>query len=141
MARARHRAEPSPACDTDDPARRGTAQERGTDLLARLEAAIGRGSAHDLLDHAADRVEIALFGVSSLYSRAQAVYVMQDFFRQYPPVRFVLQEPSRSDGNWFAGGSYAYAPAGRDLQVFVRIRKKDGGWELREVRVEQRSRD
>ena len=106
--------------------------------LSQVQEAFAAGDAKALLGEAADRVEIALLGGSKLYSRAQAIYVMEDFFRRYPPETFTLQNDAQEDGNWFATSRYRYKHAERPLHVYLRLRKKDGRWQLHEVRVEER---
>lgn len=109
--------------------------ERG--LLDEVETALETGDVTALSRRSADRVELTLFGAASMYSRGQAMYVMADFFREFPPVRAALREPSRSGSNWFALGEYYYERADEPLRVFVRLRSKAGRWELREVRIER----
>ena len=106
--------------------------------LDQVQEAFAAGDADALLGEAADRVEIALLGRSKLYSRAQAIYVMQDFFRRYPPEAVTLKNNAQDDGSWFATGQYHYKHAGHPLQVYLRLHLKDRQWQLREVRIEQR---
>ncbi len=106
--------------------------------LDQVQEAFSAGDADALLGEAADRVEIALLGRSKLYSRAQATYVMEDFFRRYPPETFTLHNNAQDDGNWFATGRYQYQHAEQPLQVYLRLHLKDKQWQLREVRIEQR---
>lgn len=106
-----------------------------------LREAFAAGNAPVLLRDAGERVAIALLGNSKLYSRAQATYVMQDFFQRYPPEAFTLQNNERDGSNWFATGRYRYRHAEQPLQVFLHLRLKDEQWELREVRIEQRRRE
>ena len=106
--------------------------------LEQVQEALAAGDADALLGEAADRVEIALLGRSKLYSRAQATYVMQDFFRRYPPETFTLQNNAQDNGSWFATGRYQYKHAEHPLQVYLRLHLKGQLWQLREVRIEQR---
>ncbi|MFW5973403.1 MAG: DUF4783 domain-containing protein [Bacteroidota bacterium] len=120
------------------PSRPAFAQdERG--VLKEVEASLGTADIGKLGHRAADRVEVTLFGSAAMYSRGQAMYVLANFFREYPPVRVVLNEPSRSGANWFALGSYFHEAGKQPLRVFIRLRSKEGRWELREIRIEQRS--
>ena len=116
-----------------------TAQEAHA-VLAQVEEAFQQGDARGLLSAAADRLEIAVLEAPMLYSRAQATYVMQDFFRLYPPERFKLQEAAQSDGSLFVPGLYWSTSGGDPFKVYLRLRQKAHAWELREVRVEQRAR-
>ena len=106
--------------------------------LDRVQVAFADGDADAVLADAADRVEIALLGQSKLYSRAQATYVMEDFFRRYPPDVFTLDNSAGDEANWFATGRYRYKHADKPLHVYLRLRQKAERWELLEVRVEQR---
>lgn len=106
-------------------------------VLQEVETALAEGDVTALARRSADRVEVTLFGSASMYSRGQAMYVLAEFFREYPPVRAALSDPSRSGGNWFALGQYFYERGEQPLRVFVRLRHKGGRWELREVRIER----
>lgn len=119
-----------------------TATAQQAAALEAVEDAVAAGNAEALLGKASDRVEIALFGSSTLYSRSQAMYVMKQFFQDYPPVQFSLQHTSIAVGNWFASGLYFYAASDRPLRVYVRLRARgDVGWEVREIRIEERLRE
>ncbi len=106
--------------------------------LDKVQEAFAAGDADALIGEAADRVEIALLGRSKLYSRAQATYVMEDFFRRYPPETFTLKNNAQDNGSWFATGRYQYKHAEQPLQVYLRLHLKDQQWQLREIRIEQR---
>lgn len=116
---------------------RAMAQEGAERALQQIESAFSRGNSRVLADIAADRLEIRLFGSSTLCSRGQAVYVLEDFFRQYSPQKFDFQEATRTDESWFAPGEYWYESAGNPLRVYVVLRQKGEQWELREIRVEE----
>lgn len=90
-----------------------------------------------LLNTLADRVEVRLLGSSTLFSRGQAVYVLEDFFRQYPPRKCDFTESTRTDESWFAAGEYWYGTVQQPLRVYVVLRQKGEHWELREFRIEE----
>ncbi len=106
--------------------------------MVRLHQAFVDGDAHALLDGAADRVELALPGRSKLYSRAQATYVLQDFFRQFPPDRFEIDREAKLEDSWIASGTYWHRQDEVPFKVYVRMRRKGDRWELREMHIEQR---
>lgn len=103
--------------------------------LADLETAFAHGDAKRLIEHAARRVDVTLFGSSELFSRSQAGYVFKEFFREYPPERLILRETTGAEGNWFASGRYWYARAEEPLAVYLRLRHGSEGWQLREIRI------
>ncbi|MEM9996969.1 MAG: DUF4783 domain-containing protein, partial [Bacteroidota bacterium] len=63
-------------------------------LVPQFEEAFGAGDAETLLRDAATRVELSLFGRASFYSRTQALFVMRDFFRRYPPEAVTFRDQS-----------------------------------------------
>ncbi len=85
--------------------------------------------------HSARRLDVTLFGMSELFSRSQANYVLRDFFAEYRPEQFDMTEMSGSLGNWFAAGRYRYARGEAPLAVYFRLRFGEGKWELRELRI------
>ena len=114
-------------------ARPGAAQEDASDALGQIDRAFKRGDARALVAPAADRLDVSLFGSGTQYSRSQALYVMQDFFKEYPPRRLEWQSNSEAEGSRFATGRYWHGGGGPPLRVYVRLQEK----KLREVRVEQ----
>ncbi len=109
-------------------------------VVRKVEQAFSKGDVSALLSHAAERVEVAVLGSGSLYSRAQATYVLNDFFRQYPPVRFVANPPSSTRDSFFVAGRYWYGTDDRHYDVYMRFRWRDGTCEVRELRIERSSR-
>jgi hypothetical protein len=103
-----------------------------------LQDALRRGDTNALASISSDRVEVTLFNSAAMYSRGQAMYVLADFFRQYPPVRISFSEGSRAGANWFVMGEYSYEGGDQSLRLFVRMRSKDGRPELRELRIDRR---
>lgn len=100
------------------------------------------GDARGLLAEAGSRVEVALFGSSTLYSRSQAQYVLHDFFRSYPPRGFEVREMSSAAGSAFLVGDYFVEGQEEPLQVYVRLRQvKTATWEIRELRIDERLRE
>lgn len=112
-------------------------QSRAEDVLAQVERAFGHGDSQLLADVSADRVEITLFGTSTLFSRGQALYVLNDFFQQYPPRRCSFREATRTDGSWFAAGRYWYGTSDTPLRVYVGLRDQGTAWEMREIRIDK----
>lgn len=105
-------------------------------LFEAIEKALSRGSAEDALASAGRQVEIRIFDRGTLYSKAQALYVLADFLKQHPPTRFVFTEYAASDDRRIAFGSYWAEGQDRPYAVYVNLRQRGDGWELRELRVE-----
>ncbi len=110
--------------------------------LQHVEQAFASGDAQALVQQAGNRVEVSLLGTTTLYSRSQAQYVLQEFFRQYPPRAFTLERVSTTEGSTFADGDYYYEHEERPLRVFLRLHPASGQrWEIREIRIEERFRE
>lgn len=108
--------------------------------LERIHEAFIQGDARALLQEAADRVEVVLLGQSRQYSRSQAVYVMDEFFREYPPEQFELADTSESNGSHFAASQYWSNREEAPMQVFIHLRESKERWLIREIRIERRRR-
>lgn|SRR5690554_5913996 len=109
--------------------------------IEKIESAFTQGSSRLLLENAADRVEIALFGISTVYSKGQSNYVMQDFFEQYPPGRFSITDSKATNGSLFLSCTYWPEPGNGPLQIVLRLRDRGNVWELRDIRVDSRPKN
>lgn len=109
------------------------------DVSERVVRAFERGDALVLLGgDATSHLEVGLMGENRLYSRSQAAYVLQKFFKTHPPARFELQDTSRVGGNRFVAGRYFSRSDAEPLRVYVRFREREGQWELREIHIDRR---
>lgn len=118
------------------------AQEHATSaqqVLDNLQMAISGGDAAPMLAPAADRLAITLFGASKYYSRDQAKYVLEDFFRTYPPVGFTFGTPRTKEGHVFASGVYRVEQGDAPLYVYVRMQQHANMWQLREIRIQRQA--
>ena len=106
----------------------------------RIEQAFREGQAQQLLTPAAERVEISILGMQTQYSRNQALYVLQDFFKNYAPRKFAFEDVSQAQDDFFATARYWYGQAERPLQVYVRLTRQDEQWVLQEVRLDRSDR-
>jgi len=104
-------------------------------VVQRVQQALSTGDASVLLTPAADRVEVNLFGTRTFYSRDQAFYVLQNFFKEHGPRRFAVQDTVQTESTYFVTGTYWHVRDERPLRVFVRLSAAAARWELQEVRV------
>lgn len=110
-------------------------EQAGAEALDQIYSAMRSGRVASLMHVAADRLDLTIFGASEVLSKSQARYVLQDFFRNYPPTQVTVHETSPSEDNWFASASYWYRGGDGPLTVYLRMRVKGAGvWELRELR-------
>ena len=111
-----------------------------TQALEHVRDAFARGDARALLARATERIEMTLLGRSTHYSRSQAIYVMEEFFRDYPPEQFAVEDTSGTEGSWFMAYEYWSTRDQDPMQVFIRVRTLEDSWEVREIRVERQRR-
>ena len=108
--------------------------------LEKIQAALQEADPSGVLDQVEDRVEIVLFGQGGTYRKGQAVHVLRDFFRRYPPDRVDLgSERSSSDDGRTAMGRYWTEDGGLPLQVRVLHREAGDEWRLISLHVERQS--
>jgi hypothetical protein len=110
------------------------------EVVERVALAFEEGDCEALLDLAASRVEIVLLGQSARYSRGQAVLVLRDFFRRYPPGDVELSERSTVGDGRAAMGRYWSANSTGPFALYVGFRVGDGdAWRLEAIRIERGS--
>ncbi len=108
------------------------------DALGRVTRGLEGSNPEAVLADVDGRVEIVLFGQGGVFRRAQAVHVLRDFFRRYPPARVSFSEPSSSDDGQTATGRYSLRSGGNDLNVRVMHRVTGDTWKLASIRIDQR---
>lgn len=112
-------------------------EEAPPEVVERVTSAFGEGDAERLLAPSSDRVEVNLFGSRTIYSSAQAFYVLRDFFRSHVPRDFAIEDVTEAGTNCFVRGVYEQAQVDQPLQIYVRLeREEEEVWHLREVRIE-----
>lgn len=106
--------------------------------LGWVEQAFRTAHVDMLLDGAADRLDVIIFGKGASYSKAQAALVLQDFFRRYPPARASFeQEVLAEDRRSMIGEYWVAEDHAEPVAVFVRLRARGSGWQLRSIRIER----
>ncbi len=106
-------------------------------VVQRVSEAFRAGDAQLLLAAAADRVEVSLFGTRTVYSSAQAFYVLSDFFERHPPAAFTLADTTGTGASCFLRGRFTHAHGERPLQIYVRlVRHDERAWQLHELQID-----
>ena len=113
--------------------------DQDDEAIERVEVGLEESDPAVVLDRAAGRVEVVLFGRGGTVRRSQATHVLRDFFRRYPPARVALAERSSSDDGLTAIWRYWTDDGGQPLSVRAVHREGGGDWELVSLRVERRS--
>ncbi|MFP4228572.1 MAG: DUF4783 domain-containing protein [Salinivenus sp.] len=106
-------------------------------VVERVSDAFANGNSERLLGPSTDRIEVSLFGTRTVYSSAQAFYVIRDFFSNYAPRHFEVDDVTETGTTCFVAGTYEHDQSERVLQVFVRLVQQDEeGWRLHEVQID-----
>lgn len=111
------------------------AQASLSDAATQFEAHVKARNVTQLTSMLAPRVDLNLFGADKQYSRAQARFVLTDFFARYPPQLLDLRTPSPSGKQGFISGMYTVQGSGERLRLYARLVQDDGAWYLREIRL------
>ena len=113
--------------------------EPDTIALAHIERAFRSGDVSGLLVHATEPLDLAIYGHGASYTRSQAALVLTDFFRRNPPAQVSFREEVAAEDRRSVIGQYATANSDPSA-VFVRLRVRDGRWEIRSIRIERAGR-
>ncbi|MEM0963346.1 MAG: DUF4783 domain-containing protein [Bacteroidota bacterium] len=109
------------------------------DPVARVKMGLESADPDAVLADVSGRVEVVLSGQGGMFRRAQAVEILRDFFRRYPPSRVEFSEPSDSDDGQTATGRYHSTAGGARFDVYVLHRRAGDDWDLASIRIDQRS--
>ncbi len=112
------------------------AQDPSDEVLRQVQKAISGGDAEGLARHLEARVDVSIFGVQTLYSRAQTEYVIRAFFRDHPPEQFVMQRAEEDQGTWLATGRYWNRGDAHPYRVTLLLRQRSGEVLIRSIRIE-----
>ncbi|WNJ17604.1 DUF4783 domain-containing protein [Pontibacter sp. G13] len=108
----------------------------GDDVLHEVWESMTAGDADRLAEQFDTRVEINLFGKSEEYTQAQAKYVMEQFFQDYPNSIFKILHKGNTDRTTYAVCEYTCDKGTFDVNVF--IQQTANGGVLSEIRFEAR---
>jgi len=94
------------------------------DVFAPMKTAIKTGSAEQLSKHFNQNIDVNIEGSLSSFSKTQAVFAIDEFFKAHPPTDFTIVHKGSSQGGLqFAIGKYI---SNQDTYT-VLIRVKDSG--------------
>jgi hypothetical protein len=98
--------------------------------------AIKDAQAVDLSPYLANSVECDIFGKSNVYSKAQTIQVMKDFFAQNKPKEFTVNHQGGQGETRFFIGTYKTL-TGKKYRITCHVKKETGKNDmLRQIRIE-----
>ena len=82
-------------------------QSASVGVIDQVKESIKSGSAKELSKYFSSTVDVTIEGKVENYSKAQAEFVLRDFFKAHPPSEFnVIHQGSSKGGQPFAIGQY-----------------------------------
>ncbi|MDR2407971.1 MAG: DUF4783 domain-containing protein [Bacteroidales bacterium] len=98
--------------------------------------AIKNAQATELSPYLANTVECDMFGKSNMYSKAQAVQVMKDFFTQNKPKQFTVNHQGGQGETKFFIGTYKTI-TGKKYRISCSVKQETGKTDaITQIRIE-----
>jgi hypothetical protein len=98
--------------------------------------AIKNAQATELSPYLASTVECDIFGKSNVYSKAQTIQVMKDFFTQHKPKQFTVNHQGGQGETRFFIGTYKTI-AGKKYRISCSVKREAGKTDIiRQIRIE-----
>lgn len=109
-----------------------TAFSQTAGVIDDVKEAIKTGSAKELSKYLNQTVDVTIEGKVENYSKAQAEFVLRDFFKAHPPSEFnVIHQGSSKGGQPFAIGKYK---SGSDTyRVWMQIKAVNKAQVIQEI--------
>jgi hypothetical protein len=107
-------------------------QAEAQTIFTPMKDAVKTGDASELAKHINASIDLNLEGEVNTYSRAQAEFVLRDFFKKHTPSDFsIVHTGSSKGGLQFAIGKYQ---SGSDsYNVLMRVREVDKAFLIHEM--------
>lgn len=103
----------------------------GTDALGQneifnpIKEVLKTGNAKEVSQYLSPSVDISVDGNLNTYSKAQAEFVLRDFFKKHPPADFnILHSGGSKGGQQYAIGRYQ--SNGESYNLMVRVKEVSG---------------
>jgi hypothetical protein len=104
-----------------------------TDVINQVKETIKAGSAKELSRFLHNTVDVTLEGNVQSYSKAQAEFVLRDFFKQHPPNEVnIIHQGSSKGGQPFA--ILQYKSGSETFRLFMKIKSSGNSQLLDDIR-------
>jgi len=102
------------------------------DIFAPMKDAIKTGNAKEVIKFFNNNVDMNLDGQVAMYSKAQAEFVLRDFFKKHPSSEFsIVHTGSSKGGLQFAIGRYV--SNADTFDVVIRVKDVSGNYLIHEL--------
>ena len=104
-----------------------------SDIIGQVKETIKAGSAKELAKYLSQTVDITIEGSVETYSKAQAEFVLRDFFKQHAPSEVsIIHQGSSKGGQPFA--ILQYKSGADTYRLFMKIKTANGTQLLDDIR-------
>jgi hypothetical protein len=111
-----------------------TAQEDPADC-EEIVKALNNARIDDLSPYIANTVECDMFGKSNVYSKAQTVQIMKDFFDQNKPRQFSVNHRGGQGQTKFVIGTYLTV-TGKKFRISFTVKQQEKKNLIQQIRIE-----
>jgi hypothetical protein len=104
-----------------------------SDVISQVKETIKAGSAKELSRYLNSNVDVTLEGNMQSYSKAQAEFVLRDFFKQHPPNEVNIIHQGKSKG----GQPFAilqYKSGADTYRLFMKVKSQGNSQYLDDIR-------
>ena len=102
------------------------------DVIAQITETIKAGSAKELTKFLNPTVDVTIEGKVENYSKAQAEFVLRDFFKAHPPNEFsIIHQGQSKGGQPFAIGQYK--SQNETYRVWMKLKTADNQQVIQEI--------
>jgi hypothetical protein len=101
-------------------------------IFGPMKDAVKAGNSKDLVKYLNSSIDLNLEGEVNTYSKAQAEFVLRDFFKKHPPTEFnIVHTGASKAGLQFAIGKYQSGADSYD--VLMRVREVEKNYLIHEM--------
>ena len=99
---------------------------QNSEVVEQIKEAIKAGSARELSKYLNQTLDVTIDGNLQNYSKAQAEFVLRDFFKAHPATDFsIIHQGSSKGGQPFAIGKYVSGPDQYRVWMKIKAANKD----------------
>lgn len=110
------------------------AQNQSDEVFQQIEIAIKKGDATALSGYFNSMLDLTIVDKEQTYSSSHAMYVVKEFFMNYPVRSFSILHKGNSGDNVYAVGSYISTKGAFDTNIF--IKKYGNAYKINQLRFE-----
>jgi hypothetical protein len=106
------------------------------DIYEDIANAIRSGDAKQLAGFFDNTIDLSIIDQENVYSKAQAEFVIKDFFSKNPPKAFtIIHKGSSPEGTQYAIGNLI-TTNGKNLRISFYVKNSGGRSSIQELRIE-----